>query len=89
MGKNLFVIKNIPLVLLAAIFVTLTEIFLNKTLHISTASYMTMMSMLTPVIVIGLAFVFLGEIINLYQLIGGALIIISGILINRTNIHAA
>jgi uncharacterized membrane protein len=54
-------------------------IFVYRTLKVSTASYLTMMSMLTPVIVSLLAIVFLGESLVWIQVIGAGLIILSGI----------
>lgn len=56
-------------------------IFLYRTLKVSTASYMTLMSMLTPVIVTLLAIVFLDESLIWVQVIGAALILLSGIMI--------
>jgi drug/metabolite transporter (DMT)-like permease len=56
-------------------------IFLYRTLKVSTASYMTLMSMLTPVIVSLLALIFLGEILVQVQIIGAVMILLSGILI--------
>lgn len=68
------------------LFLTLT--FLNKTLEITTTSYMSMMSMVTPVLVVIMAFFILRETMNMFQVIGGLLIISSGLLIQKTNIHA-
>lgn len=56
-------------------------IFLYRTLKVSTASYLTLMSMLTPVLVSLLAIVFLGESLVWMQLLGALLIICSGILV--------
>jgi uncharacterized membrane protein len=56
-------------------------IFLYRTLKVATASYMTLMSMLTPVIVTLLAIVFLDESLIWVQVIGAALILLSGIMI--------
>ncbi len=84
---NLFHSKISILFFLPGIITFFTLIFLNKTLEATTASYMSMMSMLTPVIVIILAFFILKETMNLYQVIGGLLIIGSGLLIQKTNIY--
>jgi len=56
-------------------------IFIYRTLKVSTASYLTLMSMLTPVIVSVLAIVFLGESLAWIQVIGAGLILFSGIVI--------
>jgi drug/metabolite transporter (DMT)-like permease len=57
----------------------MTWIYLNNTLEVSSASYMTMMSMITPVIVSLLAMIFLGETMILIQILGAGLIILSGV----------
>jgi drug/metabolite transporter (DMT)-like permease len=56
-------------------------IFLYRTLKVATASYLTLMSMLTPVIVSLLAVIFLGENLVWVQFVGAMLIILSGMLI--------
>lgn len=67
--------------LLTGFCLAMAWIFIYRTLKVSTASYLTLMSMLTPVIVAVLAILFLGESLVWIQAIGAALIIISGILI--------
>lgn len=67
--------QSLVLPVLLGVINALVWVFLNRSLHYCTASYMTLMSMLTPVIVVALSFVFLGEAISLIQIIGGALII--------------
>jgi drug/metabolite transporter (DMT)-like permease len=57
----------------------MTWIYLNRTLKVATASYMTMMSMVTPVLVSLLAIIFLGETLVWVQVVGAALIILSGV----------
>lgn len=57
----------------------MTWIYLNNTLEVSSASYMTMMSMITPVIVSLLAMIFLGETLIWIQILGAGLIILSGV----------
>lgn len=66
-------------VILSGALTALLWLFLNRTLKVATASYMTMMSMMTPVFVSVLAIVFLGESMFLVQMIGAILIIGSGI----------
>jgi drug/metabolite transporter (DMT)-like permease len=68
-------------VLLTGSCLAIAWIFIYRTLKVSTASYLTMMSMLTPVIVSILAILFLGESLTWIQAIGAGLIILSGIVI--------
>jgi len=68
-------------VLLTGSCLAIAWIFIYRTLKVSTASYLTMMSMLTPVIVTILAILFLGESLTWIQAIGAGLIILSGIVI--------
>ncbi len=67
--------------LLTGISLAMAWIFVYRTLKVSTASYLTLMSMLTPVIVSVLAILFLGETLVWVQVIGAGLILISGIVI--------
>lgn len=59
---------------------------LNKTIFIASASYLTMMSMMVPVITAFLGLVFLKESINLIQIIGAVLILASGVLVEKSKI---
>jgi drug/metabolite transporter (DMT)-like permease len=52
----------------------------------ATASYIVMMYSLTPVYVLIIAISVLGESLNLIQLIGGALLVLSGILVEKLRI---
>jgi len=63
--------------------------YLNRTLKVATASYMTLMSMVTPVLVGILALLFLGETLVWVQVIGAALIILSGTAISFSGIAAS
>lgn len=76
-------ISNLDLLygIISGICLTMAWIFLYRTLKVSTASYMTLMSMLTPVIVTLLAVIFLGETMVLVQIIGAAIIILSGVVV--------
>lgn len=67
--------------LVTGICMAMSWVFISRTLKVSTASYMTLMSMLTPVIVSALAIVFLGESLVLIQAIGAAMILTSGAVI--------
>jgi len=64
----------------------MTWTYLNNTLKISSASYMTMMSMITPVIVSLLAIIFLGETLIWIQILGAGLIILSGVVTHFSSI---
>jgi len=57
----------------------MTWTYLNRTLNVSTASHMTMMSMVTPVIVSLLAIIFLHETLEWIQIAGAGMIIVSGL----------
>jgi drug/metabolite transporter (DMT)-like permease len=61
------------------VILTLTWTFLNQTLKVTTASYMTMMSMATPIFVSLLAVIFLQETLEWIQLLGAGLIIMAGV----------
>jgi drug/metabolite transporter (DMT)-like permease len=68
-----------PYIIGNSVLLTFTWTYLNNTLKISSASYMTMMSMVTPVFVSLLAMVFLGERLVWIQVIGAGMIILSGV----------
>ncbi len=64
----------------------LTWIFLLRTLNVATASYMTMMSMITPVVVSILAILFLGETLIWIQILGVGMILFSGVIVYFSDI---
>ncbi|MBN1146080.1 MAG: DMT family transporter [Anaerolineales bacterium] len=64
-------------------------IYLNRTLKVATASYMTLMSMVTPVIVSLLAMLFLGETLVWVQVAGAGMILLSGAAIYVSDIAYA
>ncbi len=78
----------IPYVFAAGICLAGAWFYLNRTLKVATASYMTLMSMLTPVLVAFLAILFLGETLVWVQAIGATLIILSGTAISFSDIAA-
>lgn len=61
------------------ILVGVMWLFLNRTLKVASASYMTMMCSLTPVIVAALAIGILGDRLTPVQAIGAAIVVFSGI----------
>ena len=77
---------HIPYALGSGLFLGLAWIYLYRTLHVATASYMTLMSMATPVIVSVLAIAFLDEKLVLVQAVGGGLIILSAVAIYFSDI---
>ncbi|HSA83264.1 MAG TPA: DMT family transporter [Patescibacteria group bacterium] len=75
---NFFNLTYINYAFACAIFIVLLWIFLNRTLKLASASYMTMMGSLTPVLVAILALLFLGESLEGIQWVGALLIIFAG-----------
>jgi len=69
-----------PYIIGNGVLLTFTWTYLNNSLKISSASYMTMMSMVTPVFVSLLAMIFLGERMVWIQVIGAGMIILSGVI---------
>jgi drug/metabolite transporter (DMT)-like permease len=61
-------------------------IYLYRTLDVATASYMTLMSMATPIIVSALALAILDERLVWVQIVGGGMIILSGVAIYFSDI---
>jgi drug/metabolite transporter (DMT)-like permease len=59
---------------------------MNKALEYGSASYMQMMSMSVPVITVIFAYTFLGESMTFIQMIGGAIIIASGVFVHKLKI---
>jgi drug/metabolite transporter (DMT)-like permease len=72
---NYFDLSHLGLTALAALLAVLLWVFLNRTLRIASASYMTMMSSLTPILVAVLALIFLHDSLALIQWAGAILII--------------
>ena len=75
-----------PYAILSGILLALTWIYLYRTLSVSTASYMTLMSMMTPIMVSVLAMVFLGERFVGIQLVGAGMIVLSAAVIYLSDI---
>jgi uncharacterized membrane protein len=61
----------------------LVWVFLNRTLEVASASYMTAMCSLTPVFVAALAIPFFGERLSLIQILGATLIVASSFIVHR------
>jgi len=82
--KNVFQVNLLSLdyfvyVFIVGVFTALLMLFLHRTLKIASASYMSMMSMMTPVFTTLLAFIFLHERMITIQVFGAALIIGSSV----------
>lgn len=70
----------------SGIFTALLWIYLNRTLKVASASYMTMMSMMTSIFVAILALVFLKETMTVSQVIGAVLTISAGVVTHYSGI---
>jgi len=79
-------IVSLPYIIIVGTIGAIEIIFLNKTIQVSSASYLTMMSMVVPVITFFLGVVFLQENLNLAQILGAFLIITSGIFVEKLKI---
>ena len=69
--------KILPYAFASGVSQALTWIYLFRTLDLATASYMTLMSMATPIMVSVLALFFLDESLVWIQIVGAGLIILS------------
>jgi O-acetylserine/cysteine efflux transporter len=86
-GDSIWQPQILPYALLNGLLTVLTWVFLNRTLTVASASYMTMMSMLTPVIVAVLAFSFLGEKLAPIQFAGASLIVTGAMVTHLSERH--
>lgn len=84
---NYFDFSFYPYVIGNGVFAALLWIFLNRTLKVATASYMSMMSMMTPIFVTILAITFLKEQLVPTQIFGGMLIISAGVITHFLDIN--
>lgn len=76
--QNLFASEYLGFTAINGLLSALVWIYLNRTLKVASASYMTMMSSLTPVLVTIMAIVFLHEKLLPIQILGILIIISSG-----------
>lgn len=83
---NLFDTRYLIYAIGSGIFTALLWIFLNRTLKVASASYMTMMSMMTSVFVAILALTFLGETMTVAQIGGAVLTILAGVVTHYAGI---
>jgi len=70
-------------VAIVGMFIAVGTIAMGKTLEVASASYLNMMQMSIPVLTAVLAFFFLGETMNLIQMLGATIIVVSGIFVQR------
>ena len=84
-GEKVNVFSSIGLlfVFLSGLTEALIILFMNKTIRITSMTYYVMMTMFVPVINLILGILFLYETINFIQLVGGIVLIISGIMVQR------
>jgi drug/metabolite transporter (DMT)-like permease len=73
-------------IFLVSVSQALLYIYLNKTLAVASASYMTMLSMSVPVLVAIFAIPFFKETMSSIQIVGAILIVAGGILTEKTKI---
>lgn len=78
-----------PYALGSGISLALAWIYLYRTMNVATASYMTLMSMATPIIVSALALVFLGESLVPVQMAGAGMMLASGVVVYFSDMAAA
>jgi len=84
--QNFYVVVDYNLVIVTGILLAMMQILLYRTLKITSACYLSMMSMATPLIVTIIGVFILKESFSAVQTVGGALIIVSGILIHGKDI---
>jgi drug/metabolite transporter (DMT)-like permease len=58
-------------------------LFMNKTIQVTNVTYYAMMTMLIPIINGILGFIFLNELLTAIQILGGCILIICGILVQK------
>jgi len=74
------------LVFTVGFLVAIMAIFVNRSINMSTATYVSMMSMIVPVLNLILGSLFLNEQINFFQILGGSLVIFSGMQVQKLKI---
>lgn len=70
-------------VFLTGLTEALIILFMNKTIRVANVTYYAMMTMLIPIINGILGFVFLNELLTAIQILGGSILIICGILVQK------
>lgn len=85
-ANSIFSSTHFAPIFLTSLSQTLLFIYLNKTLSVASASYMTMMSMMVPAIVAIVAVPVFRENLNLPQIIGAGLILLSGVAMEKMKV---
>lgn len=70
-------------ILFAGMAEAMAVLFLNRTIYFSSVSYYSMMSMLTPLLNVFLGIFFLNESLSTMQIVGGLILIFSGIMVQK------
>lgn len=79
---------NVPMIYLivSGLLVASGQIMLLKTISLSSVSYLSLMTMITPIIVTAIGFFVLREPFTMMHVLGGVIILISGYLVQKHNI---
>jgi drug/metabolite transporter (DMT)-like permease len=70
-------------VFLSGLTEALIILFMNKTIRVANVTYYAMMTMLIPIINGILGFIFLNELLTAIQILGGFILIMCGILVQK------
>jgi drug/metabolite transporter (DMT)-like permease len=85
-GQPIFTVIRYDLVLVTGSLLACMQMVMYRALRITSVSYLSMMSMMTPVIVTVLGIAFLKESFTAVQAVGGMLILVCGVFIYKKNI---
>jgi drug/metabolite transporter (DMT)-like permease len=89
-SKHSIFTPQYTIMLVGSAIVTIIYLYaINKTIDLSSPSYLSMMSMIVPIFVTILGIIFFKESLSLFQIFGGSLIIISGIFLERNRTKGA
>jgi drug/metabolite transporter (DMT)-like permease len=77
---------NIFWVFGSGLMIVLGTLALSRVLRETSASYVSMMSMSTPVVTLVFAYAFLGEEMTTAQLVGGVIVVFSGFLVHTADV---
>ncbi|MDY6934922.1 MAG: DMT family transporter [Spirochaetota bacterium] len=73
-------------VIIAGMLGSISILTMSKVLESSSASYLSMMSMSIPVVTAIIAHTFLDEKMTILQIVGGVIVVLSGIFVHRSNV---
>ncbi len=83
LNVNLLPGNGLIFVFLSGLTEALIILFMNKTIQVANVTYYAMMTMLIPIINGILGFIFLNELLTTIQILGGSILIICGILVQK------